>query len=56
MKYVPCSGLAGENLIEPSSIGGLSKWYSGPTLLQVIGKFTVHTYVMASVPTFMEKM
>lgn len=36
--YVPCSGLAGENLVEKSTEAALTSWYNGPTLLQVIGK------------------
>lgn len=37
MKYVPCSGLAGENLTKPSTVENFKKWYSGPTLLEIIG-------------------
>ena len=37
VKYVPCSGLVGENLITPSSVEELKQWYSGPTLLDIIG-------------------
>lgn len=36
--YVPCSGLAGENLVEKSTEPALTSWYNGPTLLKVIGK------------------
>ena len=35
--YVPCSGLAGENLVEKSKQDLLSKWYRGPSLYEVIG-------------------
>ncbi|EEB10417.1 conserved hypothetical protein [Pediculus humanus corporis] len=35
--YVPCSGLAGENLVEKSKQELLSKWYKGPSLYEVIG-------------------
>ena len=35
--YVPVSGLSGENLTI-SSEPKLTEWYSGPTLLQAIGK------------------
>ena len=34
--YVPCSGLSGENLTEPSELNEL-KWYKGKTLVQSIG-------------------
>lgn len=37
--YVPCSGLAGENLVEKTTRDSLKSWYKGPCLLQVIGKF-----------------
>lgn len=36
--YVPCSGLSGENLVKPSTVEALNSWYTGPTLLQAIGK------------------
>ncbi|XP_041974061.1 HBS1-like protein [Aricia agestis] len=39
--YVPCSGLTGENLVKPPSEAELMKWYSGPSLLDVIDKFNV---------------
>lgn len=39
--YVPCSGLTGENLVKPSTSPELLKWYSGPTLLQVIESFKI---------------
>lgn len=42
--YVPCSGLAGENLIRPSEQPQLTSWYRGPTLLEVIGQFLVHQF------------
>lgn len=36
--FVPCSGINGENLVEPVPDGHpLKQWYKGPTLLQVIG-------------------
>lgn len=35
--YVPCSGLSGENLILKPTEQMLLSWYSGPTLLEVIG-------------------
>lgn len=38
IKYVPCSGLAGENLTERSTVAEFQQWYSGPTFLEVIGK------------------
>ncbi|KAK6640056.1 hypothetical protein RUM43_008333 [Polyplax serrata] len=39
--YVPCSGLAGENLIERASQDLLTSWYNGPCLLEVIDNFRV---------------
>ncbi|KAG4072217.1 hypothetical protein HA402_007627 [Bradysia odoriphaga] len=37
--YIPCSGLTGENLVNPPSDSELVSWYNGPTLIQVIDKF-----------------
>lgn len=37
--YVPCSGLAGENLVEKPAIPELTRWYSGACLLEVIGNY-----------------
>ncbi|XP_043229134.1 HBS1-like protein isoform X2 [Amphibalanus amphitrite] len=39
LRYVPCSGLTGENLTQPAQEAALTAWYSGPTLLQVIDSF-----------------
>ncbi|CAG4921579.1 unnamed protein product [Colias eurytheme] len=39
--FVPCSGLTGENLVKTPTEGELIKWYSGPSLLDVIDKFNV---------------
>lgn len=39
--YVPCSGLTGENLVKEPTNSELLKWYKGPTLLKVIGKFVL---------------
>ncbi|KAL0276959.1 UNVERIFIED_CONTAM: hypothetical protein PYX00_004408 [Menopon gallinae] len=39
--YVPCSGLAGENLVEKPTQEMLKLWYKGPCLLQVIDNFKV---------------
>ncbi|KAK4317282.1 hypothetical protein Pmani_011622 [Petrolisthes manimaculis] len=39
--YIPCSGLTGENLVEPSKNQNFCAWYSGPTLLQAIDNMTV---------------
>ena len=39
LRYVPCSGLTGENLTQPAQEAGLREWYTGPTLLQVIGQW-----------------
>ncbi|ESN98448.1 hypothetical protein HELRODRAFT_101631 [Helobdella robusta] len=36
--YIPCSGLAGENLTKPSEVDKF-KWYSGPTLVDQIDQF-----------------
>ena len=36
--YVPCSGLTGENLVNPGESDKLTSWYNGPTLLHAIGK------------------
>ena len=38
VKYVPCSGLAGENLTQPCTVEPFRRWYTGQTLLEVIGK------------------
>lgn len=36
--FVPCSGLTGANLIDrPAADSPLTKWYSGPCLVDVIG-------------------
>lgn len=37
LSFVPCSGLNGENLTECKD-PVLKSWYSGPTLIQQIGK------------------
>lgn len=37
--YVPCSGLTGENLIEPAKQDKLAAWYKGPSLVEVIDRF-----------------
>lgn len=37
--FVPCSGLTGENLTGPPTEQALKQWYTGPYLLQVIGKY-----------------
>ena len=36
VRYVPCSGLSGENLSEKCTLPELA-WYSGPTLVHTIG-------------------
>ncbi|CAJ0930501.1 unnamed protein product, partial [Mesorhabditis belari] len=37
IKFVPCSGLSGENLIErPNESCDLRKWYNGPCLIELI--------------------
>ncbi|XP_012279500.1 HBS1-like protein [Orussus abietinus] len=37
--FVPCSGLSGENIVASPTAEGLSKWYNGPTLIDVIDSF-----------------
>ncbi|XP_011549451.3 protein HBS1 [Plutella xylostella] len=39
--FVPCSGLTGENLVQPPTEAGLLEWYKGPCLLDVIDGFNV---------------
>lgn len=36
--FIPCSGLTGENLIEPPKNEKLLSWYKGLSLIQVIGQ------------------
>lgn len=40
VRYIPCSGLTGENLIEKSNRSEAA-WYKGPTLVKVIGNLKV---------------
>jgi len=35
--FVPCSGMTGQNLVAKPTEDNLLSWYSGPTLLDVIG-------------------
>lgn len=37
--FVPCSGLSGENVVTSPKAEGLSNWYTGPTLVNVIDNF-----------------
>ena len=37
ISYVPCSGMTGENLVQPPAATINTKWYKGPTLLDRIG-------------------
>ncbi|XP_035212374.1 HBS1-like protein isoform X1 [Stegodyphus dumicola] len=37
--FVPCSGLTGENLLNPPETPELRKWYTGSTLIDVIDNF-----------------
>ncbi|GFR00477.1 HBS1-like protein [Trichonephila clavata] len=37
--FVPCSGLTGENLVKSPEEPTLKKWYSGPTLVEVVDNF-----------------
>lgn len=39
LKFIPCCGLSGENLITKSSQPLLTSWYSGPCLIDVIDSF-----------------
>ena len=39
--YVPVSGLTGENLISAPVEQPLMEWYTGPTLLQLIGQLCI---------------
>lgn len=41
ISYIPCSGLTGENLVNPIRNEELKSWYLGPTLLTVIGKLWI---------------
>lgn len=41
IKYVPCSGLTGENLVKPPTNDKLISWYKGPTLSTIIGKLSL---------------
>ncbi|SNX86238.1 related to translation elongation factor HBS1 protein [Melanopsichium pennsylvanicum] len=36
LKFVPCGGSVGENLAVREEGGALSRWYSGPTLVQIL--------------------
>lgn len=38
VSYVPCSGLTGQNLVQKPTEEGLTSWYKGSTLLEVIGR------------------
>jgi elongation factor 1 alpha-like protein len=37
IKFVPISGFLGENLVKRSEVRELVSWYSGPSLLELIG-------------------
>jgi elongation factor 1 alpha-like protein len=37
LKFVPISGFLGENLVKRSEVKELVSWYSGPSLLELIG-------------------
>ncbi|XP_017029781.1 protein HBS1 [Drosophila kikkawai] len=39
--FTPCSGLTGENLTKQAQESGLTSWYSGPHLLDVIENFKI---------------
>lgn len=38
VSYVPVGAAVGENLVERSPDGLLSSWYSGPSLVSVLGE------------------
>ena len=38
VSYVPCSGMMGENLLDPPAATTCTEWYKGPTLLDRIGQ------------------
>ena len=38
ISYVPCSGMMGENLLDPPAATTCTEWYKGPTLLYRIGQ------------------
>lgn len=40
VRFVPASGLSGENVSKRDPSGGLSAWYDGPTLLEAIDAFS----------------
>jgi elongation factor 1 alpha-like protein len=40
IRFIPISGLLGENLHEKSTLPELS-WYDGPCLIDMIGKFNL---------------
>ena len=42
--YVPVSGLTGENLTAPPTETQLKEWYTGPSLVQAIGKSHFRNY------------
>lgn len=46
--YVPCSGLTGQNLVNKPTEEALTKWYTGPCLIEVVGKFNLHVYSVYS--------
>jgi elongation factor 1 alpha-like protein len=46
ISYIPCSGLTGENLVKPASEADLISWYSGCTLLDIVGKFTFNNFML----------
>jgi len=41
VKYVPVSGLLGENLVSSPTSSELKEWYKGPSLLEAINNFKV---------------
>ena len=43
IRYIPCSGYTGENLLEQATHAQLVKWYSGPPLLKLIGTVLNHS-------------
>ena len=45
VSFVPCSGLTGENLSTRCQNKSLTKWYNGPCLLEVIGKWKTKVFL-----------
>lgn len=46
LKFIPVSGLTGENLVKKSQVKELLDWYQGPSLLEQIDKFDPPTRLL----------